>query len=102
MESVCNPICQVIYCVSVKFIQVLEYLLLFHVGSASIDWNLVKQRVEELWEEFQLPIWITEFDWNHDGDIAWGDHTQHAQVVEDFYRLMFSQEVLLSHISLKL
>ena len=75
---------------------------MFHVGSASIDWNLVKQRVEELWEEFQLPIWITEFDWNHDGDIAWGDHTQHAQVVEDFYRLMFSQEVLLSHIRCEL
>ena len=85
--------------VNVKLFSIVS---LFHVGSASIDWNLVKQRVEELWEEFQLPIWITEFDWNHDGDIAWGDHTQHAQVVEDFYRLMFSQEVLLSHIRCEL
>ena len=46
-----------------------------------------------LWEEFQLPIWITEFDWNGEGDIDWGDHSQHADILEDFYRLMFSLEV---------
>ena len=66
------------------------------LGHASIDWNLVKQRVETLWEEFQLPIWITEFDWNHDGDVPWGDHTQHSQILQDFYRLMFSQEVVIA------
>ena len=62
-------------------------------GQQSIDWNLVKRRVEMLWEEFQLPIWITEFDWNHEGDIDWGDHSKHAEILEDFYRLMFSLEV---------
>ena len=69
-----------------------EYLTLTS-GQQSIDWNLVKRRVEMLWEEFQLPIWITEFDWNHEGDIDWGDHSQHADILEDFYRLMFSLEV---------
>ena len=63
------------------------------LGHQSIDWNLIKQRVETLWEEFQLPIWITEFDWNGEGEIDWGDHSQHADIVEDFYRLMFSLEV---------
>ena len=52
-----------------------------------------------MWEEFQLPIWITEFDWNGEGDIDWGDHSQHADIVEDFYRLMFSLEVLANNIS---
>ena len=23
-----------------------------------------KSRVEELWNEFHIPIWVTEFDWN--------------------------------------
>ena len=69
-----------------------EYLTLTS-GQQSIDWNLVKRRVEMLWEEFQLPIWITEFDWNGEGDIDWGDHSQHADILEDFYRLMFSLEV---------
>ena len=75
----------------------ISFFLLFmfvnFTGHASINWNLVKERVEELWEEFQLPIWITEFDWNHDGDIGWGDHSRHAEILTDFYRLMFSQEV---------
>ena len=53
----------------------------------------MKERVEELWEEFQLPIWITEFDWNSEGDISWGDHSKHAEILNDFYHLMFSQEV---------
>ena len=53
----------------------------------------MKKRVEELWEEFQLPIWITEFDWNSEGDIGWGDHSKHAEILNDFYHLMFSQEV---------
>ena len=66
-------------------------------GDEYLDWNLVKQRLEMLWSEFGIPMWVTEFDWNGDLDqpqVAWGDHTVHAQALTDFYRLMFSQEVL--------
>ena len=65
-----------------------------------MDFNLIKQRVQSLWQEFQLPLWITEFDWNGEGDVEWGDHSRHAEIVTDFYRLMFSQEV--SNLSVKL
>jgi len=64
-------------------------------GNEIIDWNLVKENVEALWAEFQIPMWVTEFDWNgdeNDSDVPWGDHSQHAQILEDFYKLMFSQE----------
>ena len=66
------------------------------LGNEVIDWNLVKENVEALWAEFQIPMWVTEFDWNgdeDDSDVPWGDHSQHAQILEDFYKLMFSQEV---------
>ena len=82
--------------VNTKNLFCLRVIVSHILGHASIDWNLVKQRVETLWEEFQLPIWITEFDWNHDGDVPWGDHTQHSQILQDFYRLMFSQEVVIA------
>ena len=69
-------------------------------GDEYLDWNLVKQRIEMLWTEFGIPLWITEFDWNGDLDdshVGWGDHTFHAEVLTDFYRLMFSQEVHYYH-----
>ena len=62
-------------------------------GAVNINWNLVKERVDQLWEEFQIPIWITEFDWNHNEDIDMGDHSKHAEIVADFYKLMFSNQV---------
>ena len=72
------------------------YVLNFASGVAGvkINWNLVKERVDQLWEEFGVPIWITEFDWNHQGDIEWGDQSKHAEIVDDFYKLMFSHEVI--------
>ena len=58
------------------------------------DWNVVKQRVEALWSEFRIPMWVTEFDWNGDGEeVDFGDYTEYASILEDFYTLMFSQEV---------
>ena len=53
----------------------------------------MKTNVDRLWEEFHLPLWITEFDWNRKEDVDFGDHSVHAQRLEDFYRLMFSLEV---------
>ena len=58
------------------------------------DWNVVKQRVEALWAEFRIPMWVTEFDWNGDGEeVDFGDYTEYARILEDFYTLMFSEEV---------
>ena len=58
------------------------------------DWNVVKQRVEALWSEFRIPMWVTEFDWNGDGEeVDFRDYTEYASILEDFYTLMFSQEV---------
>ena len=59
-----------------------------------MDYNAMKLRIETLWEEFKIPMWITEFDWNGDGDIEWGDHSLHADILTNFYKLMFSQEVI--------
>ena len=40
-------------------------------------------------------MWVTEFDWNGDladPDVPW-DFEEYAKILEDFYTLMFSQEV---------
>ena len=56
---------------------------------------MIKERVELLHQEFNIPIWVTEFDWNGDESVEFGDHSRHAEIVENFYRLMFSLEVSL-------
>ena len=53
----------------------------------------IKRHIELLWEEFRLPIWVTEFDWNANNDVEMGDHTVHAEQIHNFYTLMFSLEV---------
>ena len=53
----------------------------------------IKRHIELLWEEFKLPIWVTEFDWNANNDVDMGDHTVHAEQIHNFYTLMFSLEV---------
>ena len=62
-------------------------------GDLFLDWNVMKDRLDLLWEEFQLPIWATEFDWNWHGAADFGDHSYHAEVLDNFYRLMFSHQV---------
>ena len=40
-------------------------------------------------------MWVTEFDWNGDldePDVPW-DYEEYARILDDFYTLMFSQEV---------
>jgi len=63
-----------------------------HLQAKTVDPAGFKMRVEALAEEFGLPIWITEFDWNSSGTVDDPEHTLHAVQVEDFYRLMFSLE----------
>ena len=53
----------------------------------------IKRHIELLWEEFKLPIWVTEFDWNANNDVDMGDHTVHAEQIHNFYTIMFSLEV---------
>ena len=65
-----------------------------HIGGEdSVDITAIKYHVDKLWEEFRLPIWVTEFDWNAGHQVDMGDHAYHAQQVDNFYRLMFSHEV---------
>ena len=65
----------------------------FVEGNTFLDWNVMKERLDLLWEEFHLPIWPTEFDWNWHESADFGDHSYHAQVLDSFYRLMFSHQV---------
>jgi len=63
-------------------------------GFDTHDWNVINTRVETLWEEFRIPMWVTEFDWNGDldePDVPW-DYEEYARILDDFYTLMFSQE----------
>ena len=62
-------------------------------GTSLVEISTIKYHVEQLWKEFHLPIWITEFDWNADGSVDFGDHSVHAEQLQNFYRLMFSLEV---------
>ena len=63
-------------------------------GNDVLDWRVTLERIDVLWSEFHLPIWVTEFDWNGDLSADFGDHTQHAEILENLHRLMFSHEVL--------
>jgi len=63
-------------------------------GQERVDINAIKYHVDLLWEEFKLPIWVTEFDWNADKSVDFGDHSYHAEQLENFYRLMFSHEAV--------
>jgi len=63
-------------------------------GSDMVDVVQIKYHVDQLWQEFHLPIWVTEFDWNAHNDVDMGDHSFHAQQLENFYRLMFSHEAV--------
>ena len=58
-------------------------------GSDFVDVNAIKYHVDLLWEEFKMPIFVTEFDWNGDEHAYDPDHQVHAEQVEKFYRLMF-------------
>ena len=53
----------------------------------------MKERLDLLWDEFHLPIWATEFDWNWRNSVDFGDHSYHAEVIDNFYRLMYSHQV---------
>ena len=63
------------------------------LGNDFLDWISMKERLDLLWDEFHLPIWATEFDWNWRNSVDFGDHSYHAEVIDNFYRLMYSHQV---------
>jgi len=63
-------------------------------GTEVVDVVKIKRHVDLLWEEFNLPIWVTEFDWNANNDVDMGDHSLHAEQIHNFYTLMFSLEAV--------
>merc|ERR1719186_516481 len=58
-----------------------------HYQGGSINIDQLKDALDTL-AQFQLPIWVTEFDFVSGNDDA--DHSHHAVQLENFYRLAFS------------
>jgi len=58
-----------------------------HFGGNPINLDKVSDIIKDL-AQFNLPIWVTEFDWAGSNP----DHVEHARQLENFYRLMFSLE----------
>ena len=55
-----------------------------HLGPEWINLQKVEMTFDLLWNEFHIPMWITEFDWNGNNG---GDHSHHAEELDNFYRL---------------
>jgi len=58
-----------------------------HFGGNPINIDRVTDIIKDL-AQFNLPIWVTEFDWSGSNP----NHVEHAIQIENFYRLMFSLE----------
>lgn len=58
-----------------------------HFGPSSIDLERVEKSLDMLWNEFGIPIWVTEFDWSSIDSVA-DNHTRHAVELENFYKLL--------------
>jgi len=56
-----------------------------HYINQTIDIAKTQRAIKNL-GQFDLPIWVTEFDWGALGP----DHSDHAVQLENFYRLLFS------------
>ncbi|XP_059087514.1 anti-sigma-I factor RsgI6-like [Tigriopus californicus] len=60
-----------------------------HLGPDQIDLGKAEDAFNKMWNEFHLPMWITEFDWQGSHG---GDHAQHASELVNFYNLAMSHE----------
>ena len=58
------------------------------------DVATIQLHLDQLWEEFKLPIWITEFTFNVAGEISDPDHSIHAEQLENFYRVAFAHQAV--------
>ena len=43
-----------------------------------VEVSTIKMHLDQIWEEYKLPVWIIEFTFNVAGDIADPDHSIHA------------------------
>ena len=74
-------------------ISLISYAYFFqsHFQEEEIVINAAKARVDELWNEFQIPLWVTEFTWSRGpkwspGRVDDPEHQIHAQQLENYYR----------------
>jgi len=65
-----------------------------HFSQSRINVDLMKKHLDLLWEEFKLPIWITEWTWSSNGGIEDPDFSVIAEQLENFYRMAFSHEAI--------
>ena len=54
-----------------------------HLGPDPVDLGSIETALRTYWDEFGLPLWITEWEWKNPND----DHVQHAIELDNFYRL---------------
>ena len=57
-----------------------------HFKGDNITVSDVKNRVDMLWEEFGIPLWVTEFTWSTEGVVEDPNHNIHAEQLENYYR----------------
>ena len=43
----------------------------------------IQSVLDRFWNEFGLPIWITEFDWSDGSGDPLGDHSRHAEQLDN-------------------
>ena len=55
-----------------------------HMGPDSIDLGKMEDTLHRIHDQFWMPMWITEFDWQGSNG---NDHSQHAVELDNFYRL---------------
>lgn len=60
-----------------------------HFGSHAINLTKVEQSLDMLWQEFHLPIWVTEFTFDNTFN---DNYTTFADQLEKFYKLIMSHE----------
>ena len=56
-----------------------------HFTGYQLDPYQIKDNVDKLWNEFGIPMWVTEFTWSR-GDIDDPNHEIHAKQLENYYR----------------
>ena len=57
-----------------------------HFKEDNITINDFKDRVDQLWNEFGIPLWVTEFTWSTGGVVNDPGHEIHAEQLENYYR----------------
>ena len=62
-----------------------KYIFQSHFTGYELDPYQIKDNVDKLWNEFGIPMWVTEFTWSR-GGIDDPNHEVHAKQLENYYR----------------